>query len=82
MASGGRRDHIAAYGNGCGSGPATDLNTSSPTTIQPLNDSGDFLSASGTQTFVNVTAVPEPSTYVLLAIAGGIAAVAARRRTV
>jgi hypothetical protein len=30
--------------------------------------------------FVTVTAVPEPSTYVMLAIAGGIAAVAARRR--
>jgi uncharacterized protein with beta-barrel porin domain len=48
--------------------------------IQPLNYSADFLPASGTQTFVTVTAVPEPSTYVMLAIAGGIAAVAARRR--
>ena len=48
--------------------------------IQPLNYSADFLPASDTQTFVTVTAVPEPSTYVMLAIAGGIAAVAARRR--
>jgi len=54
--------------------PVTGSNT------QPRNYSGDFLPASGTQTFVTVTAVPEPSTYVMLAIAGGIGAIAARRR--
>ncbi len=55
-------------------------NTASPTTTQPLNYSADFLPGSGTQTFVTVTAVPEPSTYVMLAIAAGIGAIAARRR--
>ena len=54
--------------------PVTNSNT------QPLNYSGDFLPASGTQTFVTVTAVPEPSTYVMLAIAAGIGAIAARCR--
>jgi len=44
--------------------------------IQPLNFIGSQVAGS----FVTVTAVPEPSTYVMLAIAGGIAAVAARRR--
>jgi hypothetical protein len=47
---------------------------------QPLNFQADFLPVSGTQTFVTVTAVPEPSTYLMLAIAGGIGALAARRR--
>jgi len=42
-----------------------------------LNFTGDYQPSSS---FVTVTAVPEPSTYVMLAIAGGIAAVAARRR--
>ena len=55
-------------------------NTASPTTAQPLNYTADFLPVSGTQTFVTVTAVPEPSTYVMLAIAAGIGAIAARRR--
>ncbi len=42
---------------------------------QPLNFSGDFLPVSGTQTFVTITAVPEPATLALLGIAGlGIAA--------
>ena len=47
---------------------------------QPLNFSGDFLPVSGTQTFVTVTAVPEPSTYLMLVIAAGMGAIAARRR--
>ncbi len=42
-----------------------------------VNFTGDYQPSSS---FVTVTAVPEPSTYVMLAIAGGIAAVAARRR--
>ena len=46
---------------------------------QPLNFQGDYLPVSGTQAFVTVTAVPEPSTYVMLAIAAGIGAIAARR---
>ena len=47
---------------------------------QPLNFSGDFLPVSGTQTFVTVTAVPEPSTYLMLVIAAGMGAIAARHR--
>ncbi|MFM8495579.1 MAG: autotransporter-associated beta strand repeat-containing protein [Planctomycetia bacterium] len=43
--------------------------TVSPTTIRPLNYQGDYLPSSGTQTFVAITAVPEPSTYAM-ALAG------------
>lgn len=42
-----------------------------------LNYTGDYQPSSS---FVTVTAVPEPSTYVMLAIAAGIGAIAARRR--
>ena len=42
-------------------------NTAAPTTAQPLNFQGDYLPASGTQTFVTITAVPEPATLALLA---------------
>ena len=38
-----------------------------PTTAQPLNFQGDYLPASGTQTFVTITAVPEPAKLALLA---------------
>jgi autotransporter-associated beta strand protein len=54
--------------------------TASPTTIQPLNFQGDYLPSSGTQTFVAITAVPEPSTLALLGIGGVLAAWAASRR--
>jgi autotransporter-associated beta strand protein len=43
--------------------------TASPSTIRPLNYQSDYLPSSGTQTFVTVTAVPEPSTYAM-ALAG------------
>jgi fibronectin-binding autotransporter adhesin len=55
--------------------------TTSPTTIRPLNFRDDYLPASGTQRFVTITAVPEPATLVLLALAGGLAGLAIRRRT-
>ena len=42
-----------------------------------LNYTADYQPSSS---FVTVTAVPEPSTYVMLAIAGGIGVIAARRR--
>ena len=45
--------------------------------IRLLNFTRSYQASSS---LVTVTAVPEPSTYVMLAIAGGIAAVAARRR--
>jgi hypothetical protein len=41
---------------------------------------GRSVPASGTQTFVTVTAVPEPATLALFAAAAGLAAVARRRR--
>jgi autotransporter-associated beta strand protein len=44
-------------------------NTASPTTIQPLNYQGEYLPLSGTQTFVAITAVPEPSAFAM-ALAG------------
>jgi T5SS/PEP-CTERM-associated repeat protein/autotransporter-associated beta strand protein len=43
--------------------------TASPSTIRPLNYQDDYLPSSGTQSFVTVTAVPEPSTYAM-ALAG------------
>ena len=45
-------------------------------TTAGLNFTSDYVGSN----FVTVTAVPEPSTYVMLAIAGGIGAIAARRR--
>jgi len=48
---------------------------------QPLNFQGDYLPVAGTQTFVTITAVPEPTTLAVLATAAGLA-VLARRRTV
>jgi hypothetical protein len=47
--------------------------TASPTTIRPVNFRDDYAPASGTQTFVAITAVPEPATLVLLAAAAGLA---------
>jgi len=45
-------------------------NTATPgSTVRPLNFQGSHLPATGTQTFVAVTAVPEPSTYAM-ALAG------------
>jgi autotransporter-associated beta strand protein len=44
-------------------------NTASPTTIRPLNFQGDYLPSTGTQTFVAITAVPEPAT-IAMALAG------------
>ncbi len=55
-------------------------NTASPSTIRPLNFQADYLPSSGTQTFVAITAVPEPSTLVLLGIGSALACWAARRR--
>ena len=52
-----------------------DYNRTSPTGL--LNFTGDYLPSSN---FVAITAVPEPSTLVLMAIGAGLAAVAARRR--
>lgn len=43
-----------------------------------LNFMGDYLSSSN---FVTVTAVPEPSTLVLIAIGAGLAVMASRRRS-
>jgi autotransporter-associated beta strand protein len=53
-------DHAYAY------------NTANPTTTRPLNFQGSHVPASGTQTFVTVTAVPEPATLALLAAAAGL----------
>jgi len=53
-------------------------NTANPTTIRPLNFQSDYAPASGTQTFVTITAVPEPATLVLLA--AGVMGLAALRR--
>ena len=53
-------------------------NTANPTTTRPLNFQSDYAPASGTQTFVTITAVPEPATLVLLA--AGVAGLAALRR--
>lgn len=44
-------------------------NPTNPTTLRPLNYQGDFLPTSGTQTFVAITAVPEPATCIM-ALAG------------
>jgi hypothetical protein len=42
---------------------------------QPLNFRSDYAPASGTQTFVTITAVPEPATYAMaLAGLGGVLA--------
>lgn len=54
-------------------------NPASPTTTRPLNYQGDYLPSSGTQRFVAVTAIPEPSAFALAAIGAGLAAWAARR---
>jgi uncharacterized protein with beta-barrel porin domain len=56
--------------------------TESPgSTVRPLNFQDSHVPASGTQTFVTVTAVPEPSTLALCAAAAaGLAALARRRR--
>ena len=48
--------------------------------IRPLNFQGSHVPGTGTQTFVTVTAVPEPTTLALVAAAAGLAALAARRR--
>jgi len=53
--------------------------TGNPTTTRPLNFQGDYAPASGSQTFVAVTAVPEPATLALLA-AAGLAALTTRRK--
>ena len=47
---------------------------------RPLNFAGCHVPASGTQTFVTITAVPEPATLALLAAAAGLAALATRRK--
>jgi fibronectin-binding autotransporter adhesin len=46
---------------------------------EPLNFRGDYLPVSGTQTFVTITAVPEPGTLALVAAAAGVAAAGRRR---
>ena len=56
-------------------------NTASPTTIQPLNYQGDYVSSSGTQTFVAISAVPEPSTLALLGVGVAALGLARARRT-
>jgi hypothetical protein len=43
------------------------------TVTEPLNFRNSYVPASGTQTFVTVTAVPEPATLVLLAAAASLA---------
>jgi len=43
--------------------------TGSPTTTRPLNFQDDYAPTSGTQKFVAITAVPEPSTC-MMALAG------------
>jgi autotransporter-associated beta strand protein/T5SS/PEP-CTERM-associated repeat protein len=54
--------------------------TASPSTIRPLNYQSDYLPSSGTQTFVTVTAVPEPGAFALAGLGVGLATVAFRRR--
>jgi hypothetical protein len=55
-------------------------NTVTPSTIRPLNFQSDYAPVSGTQTFVTITAVPEPATLVLLAAGvAGLAALARRK---
>jgi len=50
-------------------------------TIRPLNFQGSHQPGTSTQTFVAITAVPEPTTLALLAAASlGLTVVAARRR--
>jgi len=53
-----------------------DYNRTSPTGL--ANFTGDYLPSSS---FVAITAVPEPSTVVLMVIGTGLAGWAARRRT-
>jgi hypothetical protein len=48
-------------------------------TVRPLNFQGSHLPATGTQTFVTITAVPEPATLALFAAAASLAAFARRR---
>ncbi|RLT19141.1 MAG: PEP-CTERM sorting domain-containing protein [Planctomycetota bacterium] len=40
-------------------------------TVRPLNFQGSHLPGTGSQTFVTITAVPEPATLALLAAAAG-----------
>jgi len=56
-------------------------NTENPNTLRPLNFQGSHVPGTGTQTFVTITAVPEPSTLALLAAAAaGLAALALPHR--
>jgi hypothetical protein len=49
-------------------------------TVRPLNFQDSHLPGTGTQIFVTVTAVPEPTTLALLAAAAGLAGLARIRR--
>jgi len=52
-------------------------NTENPNTLRPLNFQGSHVPGTGTQTFVTITAVPEPATLALLAAAAaGLAGLA------